>query len=110
MRASEEDRFDALLQAFRDACPAPEPDPNFMPHLWSRIEARRMSAFSFQRMANALVTAAVAACICLGVYTTLHRSDTQYSQSYVEALAAANAIDSDLAAPVRLEIDQAPVK
>lgn len=110
MRGNEDDQLDVLFRAYRGACPAPEPGVNFMPALWQRIESRRNYGFSFRRMANALVTAAVAATICLGVYTTIRRADTAYySQSYVEALAEANAIDSDLVAPIRLEIDQAPV-
>ena len=105
----DDDQLDALFRAFRDACPTPEPGINFMPQLWRRIESRQKFGFSFRRMANALVTAGVAATICLGLYTTIRRSDTAlYSVSYVEALAEANAIDTDLVAPARLEIDQAP--
>jgi hypothetical protein len=105
----ENDQLDALFQAYRSACPTPEPGVNFMPQLWRRIEARQNYGFSFRRMANALVTAALAASICLGVYTTVRRSDTaMYSQSYVETLAAASTIDTELVAPARLEIDQAP--
>ncbi len=104
-----DDQLDVLFRAYRDACPAPEPGVNFMPQLWRRIEARQNTGFSFRRMANALVTAAVAASICLGVYTTIRHSDKAlYSQSYVETLAEASSIDTDLVAPARLEIDQAP--
>lgn len=110
MRGSEDDQLDALFRAYHRACPTPEPSINFMPELWQRIESRQNFGFSFRRMASALVTAAVAATICLGVYTTVRHSDTAYySQSYVEALADANTIDTDLVAPARLEIDQAPV-
>ena len=105
----EDNQLDALFRAYRDACPTPEPGVNFMPQLWRRIESRQSFGFSFRRMANALVTAAVAATICLGVYTTVRHSDTaMYSQSYVEALAEANTIDTDLVEPARLEIDQVP--
>ena len=104
-----DDQLDALFRAYHNACPVPEPSANFMPHLWQRIESRQSYGFSFRRMANALVTAAVAATICLGVYTTMRRSDTaMYSQSYVEALAENNTIDTDLVAPASLEIDQIP--
>lgn len=105
----ENEQLDALFRAYREACLAPEPGANFMPQLWRRIESRQNFGFSFRRMANALVTAAVAATICLGVYTTVRHSDTAfYSQSYVEALAEASSIDTDLVAPARLEIDQTP--
>jgi hypothetical protein len=105
----EDDQLDALFRAYHAACPAPEPGVNFMPQLWQKIESRQRFGFSFRRMANALVTAAVAATICLGVYTTMRHSDTALnSQSYLEALAENNTIDTDLVAPARLEIDQVP--
>ncbi len=111
MRGSQDDQLDALFRAYSAACATQEPSANFMPQLWQRIESRQSFTFSFRRMANALVTAAVAATVCLGVYTTVRRSDTAlYSQSYVEALAEANTIDTDLVAPARLEINQAPVR
>jgi hypothetical protein len=111
MQGSQDDQLDALFRAYRDACPAPEPGVNFMPQLWRRIESRQSYSFSFRRMANALVTAAVAASICLGVYTTIHRpSDSAaYSQSYVETLAGNDIIDTDLVAPpARLVIESTP--
>jgi hypothetical protein len=105
-----EDQLDALFRAYRDACPAPEPKPEFMPQLWRRIEARQTFAFSFRRMANALVTAAVAASIALGVYMAVPHgvaSNPSYYSSYVEVLANANSIDTpDIVAPVRLDLSE----
>ena len=106
MRGNDDARLDALLRAYRDACPTPEPSANFMPNLWRRIESRQSYTFSFQRMANAFVTAAVALSIALGVYMSIPRSNpSSYSQSYLEALADANALDTpDYVAPVGLEL------
>ena len=105
MRGNVDERLDALLRAYRDACPTPEPSANFMPNLWQRIESRQSFTFSFQRMANAFVTAAVALSIVLGVYLSIPRSYASYSQSYLEALADANTLDTpDYVAPVRLEL------
>jgi len=108
MRGSQDDQFDALLRAYRVACPTPEPSVNFMPQLWARIESRQRNSFSFRRMANALVTAALAATVLLGVYTaTPHRKTADYSITYVEALAAANSIETpDIVAPVRLDLSE----
>ena len=104
MRGNDDARLDALLRAYRDACPTPEPSANFMPNLWQRIESRQSFTFSFQRMANAFVTAAVALSIALGVYMSIPRSNSSYSQSYLEALADADALDTpDYVAPVRLD-------
>jgi hypothetical protein len=71
MRGSDDEKLDALFRAFAKACPDREPSANFMPNLWQRIEARQTNAFSFRRMANALVTAAVALSIALGVYMSM---------------------------------------
>lgn len=104
MRGSEDERLDALFRAFASACPERDTSANFMPNLWRRIDARQTYAFSFRRMANALVTAAVALSIALGVYMAIPHSSPAASQSYIEALAEANAIDApDFVGPVRLD-------
>src|ERR1044072_2807720 len=94
MRGSDDERLDALFRAYAKACPDREPSANFMPNLWQRIEARQNNAFfSFRRMANALVTAAVALSIALGVYMSMP-NPYNYSQSYIEALAEAKTLDA----------------
>src|SRR5215469_18769106 len=106
-----ENQLDALFRAFAEACPAPEPKPEFMPLLWQRIEARQTFTFSFRRMANALVTAAMAASVALGVYMAMPHAapaNSAYYATYVEALADANGIDTpDIVAPVRLDLTEA---
>lgn len=99
MRGNDEQRLDALFRAYRDACPTPEASANFMPNLWQKIEARQTYAFSFKRMANALVTAAVALSIGLGVYMSIPRSNPYYSQTFVEVLAEANSQDTGVDLP-----------
>jgi hypothetical protein len=110
MHGSVDDQLDALFRAYREACPAPEPSRDFMPHLWQRIEARQTFAFSFRHMANALVTAAMLASVALGVYMAMPHSaasNPAYYSSYVEALADANTIDTpDIVAPVRLDLSE----
>jgi len=106
MRGSGEQQLDALFRAYKDACPNPEPSVNFMPDLWKRIESRQRFTFSFRRMANALVTSAVALSIALGVYMSMHTSNPNYnSESYIEALAEANSLDTpDIVGPATLDI------
>lgn len=104
--SSDEERLDALFREFAQACPDREPSANFMPKLWQQIEARQTYTFSFRRMANALVTAAVALSIVLGVYMSIPQPgySTQSTQTYIEALADANAIDSpEFVGPVHLD-------
>ncbi len=105
MRGGEQE-LDALFRAYKNACPDPEPSVNFMPDLWKRIESRQRFTFSFGRMANALVTSAVALSIALGVYMSMHTSNPNYnSESYIEALAEANSLDTpDIVGPATLDI------
>jgi hypothetical protein len=105
LRGNDEERLDALFRAYRDACPTPEASANFMPNLWAKIESRQRFTFSFRRMANALVTAAVALSIVLSVYMALPRSSSPYPPSYLEALAEANSLDTpDIVGPVHLDL------
>lgn len=102
--SSNDERLDALFREFAAACPDREPSANFMPKLWQQIEARQTYTFSFRRMANALVTAAVALSIILGVYESMPRTNAYTGQSYIEALADANALDApDIVGPVHLD-------
>jgi len=106
MGSSDDEKLDALFRSYAAACPAPEASADFMPGLWRRIESRQTFTFSFRRMANALVTAAVALSIAMGVYMSLPRSAPNYpSQTYIEALADANSLDTpEIVGPVRLDI------
>ena len=105
MRGDEE-KLNALFRAYRNACPTPEASANFMPDLWQRIEARQGFLFSFRRLANALVPAAVALSIALGVYAYTPRHSPSYTQqTYIEALAEANPLDTpDIVGTVRLDL------
>ncbi len=94
MRGNNEEKLDALFRAYHAACPVPEASANFMPELWRRIELRQRTTFSFRRMANAFVTAALALTIALGVYMSVPRANPNLPQNYVEALAEANPLDT----------------
>jgi len=106
MRGNIEERLDALFQAYREACPDPDPSPNFMPQLWQRIEARQAFSFSLRRMAGGFVTAALALSLALGVFMAIPRGSQGYpSQSYVEALADAQPLDSpDIVGTMSLDL------
>jgi hypothetical protein len=105
MRGSEDEKLDSLFRAFARACPDRDPSANFMPNLWRGIEARQTYTFSFRRMANALVTAAVALSIALGAYMSIPRANPAAAGlSYIEALAEANALDApEIVGPLHLE-------
>jgi len=104
-RHGDEERLDVLFRAYRNACPTPEASANFMPDLWQRIEARQGFLFSFRRLANALVPVAVALSIAMGFYAYTPRHTSSYTaQTYIEALAEANPVDTpDIVGPVRVD-------
>ena len=108
MRGGDDQKLDALFQAYREACGAPEASANFMPNLWARIESRQRFTFSFSRMANALTTAAVALSIALGVYMAIPRATPGLdAQTYVEALADYNSAEAvDLTSPAVLGLSE----
>jgi hypothetical protein len=84
-----ESRLDELFLAYRQACPDPEPSVNFTPELWARIEAREVSTNMFGRMAKALVTAALAATVILGLMvSTFNANEGQFNGTFIEALRA----------------------
>jgi len=104
MRGNNEERLDALFRAYHAACPIPEASANFMPELWRKIESRQTVTFSFRRMANAFVTAALALTVALGVYMSVPHSNPYTPQSYIEVLAEANPLDTpDLGDPVHID-------
>lgn len=79
--------LDRLFVAYREACSAPETNPDFMPQLWRMIDARRSVTYSFGRWTQAFVTAAAALCILLGLLQTNQPPrPTFYTQTYIEAL------------------------
>jgi|SRR5215831_12390009 len=104
MRGSDDQKLDALFQAYREACMPPETSANFMPKLWARIEARQSFSFVFQRLGNVLATAAVALSLVLGAYMAIPHSSTLDDETYVEVLANANAPDT--IAPATLDSDR----
>jgi len=79
--------LDALFAAYREACVAPEPGPDFMPRLWQQIEARRSVSYVFGRWTQAFVTAAAALCLLLGLLqATLTSQSSFYTRTYLDVL------------------------
>jgi len=98
-----ERKLASLWVKYREACPDPDPGPEFMPQLWERIEARRRATVSllFRRWAEVYVMAALA--LSLLVSTLLiPRSQRQpvYQFTYLDVLAADNLNDDAVVLPV----------
>jgi hypothetical protein len=63
-----------------------------MPNIWARIEAREVSTNWFGRVAKALVTAALAASVILGMMSSSrNQSSAFFDATFVEALRADHA-------------------
>lgn len=86
---SSERLLDELFLAYRQACPDPDATPNFMPELWAKIEAREVSTNWFGRVAKALVTAALAASVILGMMiSSANQPNAFFNATFVDALRA----------------------
>ena len=98
-----EARLDSLFRAYREACPDPEPSVNFMPNMWAKIEAREASSTVFNRLAKALVTAALGASVLMGLLSASYNSQSAVASSdgsYIQALAADHVSDLE---PLQVE-------
>ena len=86
---SKGDKLDALMTAYRDACPDPEASAAFMPQLWERIEARRTSTtMMFRRLSQVCVLATVALTLLMAaVLIPRFERMPVYNGSYVDVLA-----------------------
>src|SRR5262249_50274342 len=84
------DKLSNFFEAYRDACPDPEPSAGFVPGLWQKIEARRASNVRiFRRLAQVCVGATLALTVLMGVVLIPELDhSTVYSATYVDVLAA----------------------
>jgi hypothetical protein len=82
-------RLDELFRAYRSACPEPEASADFMPRIWAGIEAREVSTNWFGSFAKALVTAALAASVILGmIMSSMNQPNAFLNATFVDALRA----------------------
>jgi hypothetical protein len=84
-----ETRLDGLFAAYRDACPEPEPSPDFMPRLWARIEGRRqtLEVFAWRRWTQAFLSLAAVASLLIVMLQVLPPSSSAYFHStYIDQL------------------------
>ncbi|HFB98900.1 MAG TPA: hypothetical protein ENJ62_07150 [Bryobacterales bacterium] len=92
----EHDDLDRLFAAYREACPAPEPGPDFMPGVWRKIDARRRLTLLIPRWAAGFVAAAAALCILMGGYLLLPRpaESPVYTTTYLDTLEDSPALET----------------
>jgi hypothetical protein len=92
----EGDKLDALFAEYRMVCPDPDPSADFMPGMWKRIEARRLSMVSvFRHWAQVCVMASVALTLLIGAVLIPKFQDNPAPSngSYLEALSAEHSSD-----------------
>ncbi len=92
----EQKDLDRLFAAYREACPAPAPSPEFMPGIWRRIEARRRLPALVPRWAAGFVAAAATLCLLMGVYLLLPRAPEPPvdTATYLETLEGSPALET----------------
>ena len=101
-----EARFEGLMSRYREACGSPQGSVNFMPGLWTKIDAKRSRTIRFERAARSLFAAAVGLSLVLGAFLFLpsQQPSAFFSNSYVEEIASANTTaNGTFFEPVRLE-------
>ncbi len=110
---SDDSQLDELFERYRDSCPEIEPDNNFMPRLWRKIESRHNFWFVFQRQARTATTVCAALCLVLLALNFSspaqnHRATATYTDAllaehsaektyYAEAISPAPAIEESAA-------------
>jgi hypothetical protein len=102
-----DDKLNSLLSQYRDACPDPESGVNFMPELWSRIDARRGTAIStlLRRWTEAWLIATVLLAVVISVFLIpTFQEPPALQASYVDVLSAADSA-GDIAVLPRGEVE-----
>jgi len=81
------DELTRVLAAYRESVPDPEPGPNFMPGLWSKIERHRSPERTLRRFAQVFALLAAATAVLVGaVLVPRLQMAPVHSASYVDVL------------------------
>ncbi len=78
--------LDQLFAAYRRACQPPMVAGDFMPVIWSRIDARRSFSRALRRWTATFVTAAATLCVVMSIYMAipLREESPVHTITYVE--------------------------
>lgn len=83
--------INAILARYREALPDPEASADFMPRLWSGIEARRGFTLRVKRLTQLFVAGAAALCLIMtGVLVLPAPHKQPFHPTYVDILAEAH--------------------
>jgi hypothetical protein len=93
-RGRSEAELEGLWQRYREACGEPDASPQFMPHLWQKIDARKSRFGAFERGARFFAAAAASLALMLGgvvAFEGARETRQWHAETYVEVLSAENA-------------------
>jgi hypothetical protein len=86
---NDDSQLDELFKRYRAACPDVEPQVNFMPEIWQKIETRHSFSFLFRRLARTAFSASAALCLLLLVLNLISSQQAHLlAPTYVDALMA----------------------
>jgi len=89
MMINDESHLDQLFERYRASCPEIEPDSNFMPRLWQKIESRYSFWFVFQRLARTATTVCAGLClVLLALNFSFSAQQHRATATYTDALLA----------------------
>jgi hypothetical protein len=96
-----ESKLTALWMRYREACPDPEPSPEFMPELWKRIESRRQATLNvlIRRWVEVCVITALALSLFVTTIAPRWQRLPVYQSTYVDALTAVDFNDEVVVLP-----------
>jgi hypothetical protein len=86
---TQERELDELFRSYREACEPTALRSDFLPRIWTKIEARQKLTFSLRRFTRVFVVASAAACALLVVLIAIPPpgGGSEIHSTYVEALA-----------------------
>lgn len=84
---NEDSGLNDLFQRYRSACPEVEPNANFMPQIWQRIESRSSFRLVFAQLARPLMAGSAALLLLLLLLNLVSSQHTHLTApTYVDAL------------------------
>ncbi len=89
--------LDALWADYREAVPDPEVSVEFMPKLWSRIDAQRSKTeYAFRHFARICVAITVASIVAIASVSIPLPNNDEYSFATYVDLIAVDQVDEDV--------------
>jgi len=88
------DDIQAIFHEYRESMRDFEPGPEFMPKLWSRIDARRGFTLRIKRFTHVFLAGAAALCLVMTGVLVLPISRQPVQSTYVDILAEAHPSES----------------